>query len=599
MKNNILLNTFWGVLSLFFLNACEDSLMGSVYQTTSEQMLDEYMDEHLGEFLKIVHKSDYRGMLHAYGAYTCLAPTDEAVRKFMEKEGKTIDELTKEEADAYVGYHIIGDTISSARFEDGKMPTPNIRGYYLTTKTESDESGNVYVMVDRKARMVTKDVLLGNGVLHVIDAVLEKPELTLRQQVAVLPTEKYSLFKDLFAEYEEYLAGVMTNDTTYTVYVQSNETFNDEGIHNKAELLVRLKKNMVGIAEDELVKNFLAYHIGIGRRYIVDLLGGTSAVMTKVENQVITSTMDGQSIVLNRFKSASSYEAGIELLRNSEYTDLTCEDGVMQEVGGLLEIKIRSAYRVDFDMCDLPQIKSDPAYRKETKKFKMKDLNQDVKFESDRGSGNPDITYGVVNMSDDNPSMNLNQQYVNGDYLTFSITTGGFVKAFEFTLPLLIDGTYKVWLCYCHSSSSKRGPILKTTFKQENRDDQVLEKTATIAQVKTIVYEKDANGKTKQDFRGVDMVNHAEMEREYGWKQYTYKPDKSMNSILLGTIKVYSSGRHTIRFDMVEKYGDKNYRFDMIQFIPATENQVWQMLDMKGNQIEEDSPEIDDIWPYK
>ena len=229
----------------------------------------------------------------------------------------------------------------------------------------------------------------------------------------------------------------------------------------------------------------------------------------------------------------------------------------------------------------------------------MKDLNQDVKFESDRGSGNPDITYGVVNMSDDNPSMNLNQQYVNGDYLTFSITTGGYVKAFEFTLPLLIDGTYKVWLCYRHSSSSKRGPILKTTFKQENQDDQVLEKTATIAQVKTIVYEKDADGKTKQDFRGVDMVNHAEMEREYGWKQYTYKPDKSMNSILLGTIKVYSSGRHTIRFDMVEKYSDKNYHFDMIQFIPATENQVWPMLDMKGNQIEENSPGIGDIWPYK
>lgn len=35
-----------------------------------------------------------------------------------------------------------------------------------------------------------------------------------------------------------------------------------------------------------------------------------------------------------------------------------------------------------------------------------------------------------------------------------------------------------------------------------------------------------------------------------------------MNSILLGTIKVYSSGRHTIRFDMVEKYSDKNYHFE-------------------------------------
>ena len=37
----------------------------------------------------------------------------------------------------------------------------------------------------------------------------------------------------------------------------------------------------------------------------------------------------------------------------------------------------------------------------------------------------------------------------------------------------------------------------------------------------------------------------------------------------------------------------------MIQFIPATENQVWPMLDMKGNQIEEKSPGIEDIWPYK
>ena len=44
---------------------------------------------------------------------------------------------------------------------------------------------------------------------------------------------------------------------------------------------------------------------------------------------------------------------------------------------------------------------------------------------------------------------------------------------------------------------------------------------------------------------------------------------------------------------------DKNYHFDMIQFIPATENQVWPMLDMKGNQIEEKSPGIEDIWPYK
>ena len=503
MKNKIGLNLIAGLLMLCFFNACEDPLDGTVYQTTEQQMIDEYMADNMGEFLRIVDKSDYRGMLHAYGVYTCLAPTDNAVRKYLEENNMDIEQLSKEEANECVGYHVINDTITSSRFQDGKMPTANIRDYFLTTQTKSDENGNVYVEVDRSARLLTKDVILGNGILHVVDAVLRKPALTLREQVAALPMERYSLFIDLFAEYEDYLNSVMTADTCYTVYVQSNETFNKEGIYNKSELITRLKQNTPGINDTELlVRNFLAYHVGIGRQYVVDLMGG-SAVMTKVENQVIACVMDGQKIVLNRFNSIAGYEPGIELIRDSEYADRTCADGVLQEVDGMLEIKERAPYRVNFDVCTLPEIKASASYLKETKKFERGQLTQDIKIEYGRGTSTAAITYTVAQVLDKNkPVLNQQMQCVNGDYLTFRMRKSDLITAVEFTLPLLIEGTYKVWLCYRHTDANKNGPTLKSTFKQEGREDQVLDKIVTVKRISAISYVKGADGKEKTDERG-------------------------------------------------------------------------------------------------
>lgn len=599
MKNKIGLNLIAGLLMLCFFNACEDPLDGTVYQTTEQQMIDEYMADNMGEFLKIVDKSDYRGMLHAYGAYTCLAPTDNAVRKYLEENRIDIEQLSTEEANECVGYHVINDTITSSRFQDGKMPTANIRDYFLTTQTKSDENGNVYVEVDRNARLLTKDVILGNGILHVVDAVLKKPELTLREQVAALPMERYSLFIDLFAEYEDYLNSVMTADTCYTVYVQSNETFNSEGIYNKSELVTRLKQNTPGVNDTELlVRNFLAYHVGTGRQYVVDLMGG-SAVMTKVENQVIACIMDGQKIVLNRFNSIAGYEPGIELMRDSEYADRTCADGVLQEVDGMLEIKERAPYRVNFDVCTLPEIKASASYLKEEKKFERGQLTQDIKIEYGRGSSTASITYKVGQVLDKTkPKLDQKMQCVNGDYLTFRMSKKEMITAVEFTLPLLIEGTYKVWLCYRHTDGSKVGPTLKTTFKQEGQDDQVLDKIITVQRVSAISYVKGPDGKDKTDERGVKMVDHAAMETNYGWKQYTYHPHNYMNSNLLGVIKVFSSGRHVLRFDL-EKDDKVGIMLDMIQFIPTTEDQVWPMLDMTGMEIGEFSPGKEEIWPYE
>lgn len=117
---------------------------------------------------------------------------------------------------------------------------------------------------------------------------------------------------------------------------------------------------------------------------------------------------------MNRFNSIAGYEPGIELIRDGEYADRTCADGVLQEVDGMLEIKERAPYRVNFDVCTLPEIKASASYLKETKKFEKGQLTQDIKIEYGRGSSTAAMTYTVGQVLDRNkPTLNQQMQCVN------------------------------------------------------------------------------------------------------------------------------------------------------------------------------------------
>lgn len=592
LKNNILLSVFIGIFALYFLNACEDSLEGTVYRTSDEQMLDEYMEKsqnQLTDFLKIIDISDYRGMLHAYGSYTCIAPTNNAIQQYMVSMNKTIEQLSQEEANELVAYHVINDTITSARFVDGRMPTQNILKYYLTTESKYDESGNLYVEVNRQARLISKDVILGNGILHVVDAMLEKPKLTLKQQLDNLPLERYSLIRDLFAEttrFDDILDAKIEGDTCYTVYIQDNETFNEVGIYNKEDLLNRLRKNFAGIKDETLLENFLGYHIGVGRQYVVDLMQASS-ITTLTENEMINCKMQKDKILLNEYKVGSLNEEGILLDRESEYSDLSAANGVFQEVKGMLEIKKLSAYRVYFDVAEQPELKQLPNFRKAGTNEEYRTTLSEVIWQGAK------INYKVLSSySPTSPTIKAAEQYAYGDYIQFRFRTVTYIKWIEFKLPLLVQGVYKVWICYNYQKGDSGAPQLRTTFKQsfneESENDLVLP---------NIVPAKMLTKKEIDDGNGGKVIDYAGMERE-GMKVYTaYGFDTKMASRLLGTIKVESTGRHALRLETLNDAG-ADIQLDMLQFIPADEDQIWPMVDMAGAWIEKGTPQTE-FWPYK
>lgn len=574
----------WMLRALFValvLGACNDPLENSVYRTSDVLMIDEYMEkDQLTDFLAIIDKADYRGMLHAYGTYTCFIPTNEAVQKHMKEIGKTIDALSKEEAMTIVGYHVVNDTLSTRDFVDGRLSTPNILKQYITTRTMADGNNNVYLEVDRKAKIVKKDIVLGNGYIHLIDAMLGKAEITLAGKIRALPP-KFSFLKELFEEAGAYELlsreiGVNAEETTYsTVFMQDNQTFIDLGIDTRDKLLDRLRANNPEVSSDkQLIKNFVLYHIIVGRKYITDLMSA-SALSTFVPQQVLSFSMTKDILLINEYKIGKLDEEGVPLNRESEYSDVSCANGVIHEVKGILEIKKRPAYRVNFDLGEQPEMKALKTYRKVGAKAVY--TSDDLSEMSWGGKSNPTVTYAC-----DGTTYSEKGQYVYGDYLMFRICTN-VMQWCELKLPLLVEGTYKVWLCY-----RRNNPMtFRTTFMQEGEEDQILPTVVDMSGYMPIYY-TDA---TKT------LLDYDKMEQE-GWKQYTARKENSvMNSRLMGTIKVSSTGRHTLRMDALSASKGTGGNWDMIQFIPIDDDQIWPMLDMLGTSIEKGTP-VENIWPY-
>jgi uncharacterized surface protein with fasciclin (FAS1) repeats len=561
-----------GFISPFI--SCEKAMEGGLYQVYDEKMIDEIMEENqLYDFLSIMEKAGLSGTVHAYGTYTLFAPTNEAVRSYLQQTGReSVDNLSKEEAESMVKYHLIRDTLLTTDFVDGRLPSPNFLRKYLTSKTEA-EGSNVFIRLNRQAKIIDKDMRASNGYLHIIDQVLTPPVQSVADRIHELPDAEYSLMKTLFSlsGWEDSLS-VEREDHWFTFFIQDNQAFEAAGIRSVDDLLSQLRENTPEIEDDnQLISNYIAYHSINSLYYIADLLT-VSSLQTIAPKQVITFKRDLDVIILNEFVQGQNVEEGVRLDRNSEYSDWSCSNGVIHKINGNIQIKNRSAYRVYWEVSEQPEMMALKSYKK---------AGTNVGYASGElseiqwgGKTAVSIYYycsGISNVLDEKV------QYVNGDRLEFQLSVNT-MQWMEMKMPLLVEGKYKVWLCYRRDNDVS----VKTTFKQDGYDDQIL---PYIFDLGAYMPNPTAEGSS-----------HEQIEIE-GWKQYNAKKYNSVViSHLLGTIVVETTGRHTLRFDVVSSGHSNQVHWDQIQFIPVDEDQLWPRVDIKGNWIGPETP-VCEIFP--
>ena len=167
MKPNHILKFFAGLLFLAVFSACmvscSDEPSSENYYTFTGEMVSDYLDnrpEVYSEFTEILHRSGLYGMMATYGTYTCFAPTNDAIDKYLRQHGKSsVADLTKEECDTISWNHIIQETYFTTDLSDGNISTPNMNNRFLTFSCDSDalNGGNAIYYINMASKITVRD----------------------------------------------------------------------------------------------------------------------------------------------------------------------------------------------------------------------------------------------------------------------------------------------------------------------------------------------------------------------------------------------------------------------------------------------------------
>ena len=583
------------------VTSCDDYMDDSNWVANAEPQLDEYIDsrEDLSLFSSIIDQGDLRGMVHALGTYTLFVPDNDAVVEYfgatsVDDAKSKISSLSDEDARFIVKYHMLNDTLHTTDFLETRLSSTNMESDYLISNyVNAGDGADNYYVINRKARITTPDVHTGNGILHVISKVLYRPEYSVQDVFANIDNyrdggeESYSiitgLMKSIINDTLKTTIDELLNETgasaNYTFLAQSNTVMEEAGLTTVDALVEALQdKNIGGYTQHDLLKNWVQYHFLKGRYYLTDVMGASSLNTCTEQGKVITVSTDGEDIYVNRFEAFD--DPGIQMTREGDFVDFTCNNGTVQTLLGELEIIERAAARINWDMADQPEIRALKGFRKPGTSVNFYStlsadadgyVPTDLSLMSWSGKNSPIVNYycAWAPQAGIDQSGSKYEEYVYGDYLNFRIGTT-VVQYMEIKTPTLVKGKYKVWLRYRTMGTSSRGDgTIRTTFKQDGQEDQVF----GTAQLSTY-------GNKSSSFTD-DEVNAA---KGYYCPSPMWPNQNFISCCLLATIDVINDGVHTLRFDPQDANQSLGQNYDMLMFIPVDQDQVNPRICCDGSE---------------
>ena len=349
---------FMAILLVAGMSQCKKIKIASL--TTEDANLVGYLEKYpetYSEFVKVLERSGTSAYLNAYGAYTMFAPTNDAIKSYLQETGKSsIDDISAEDLKNMVRYHVLQDTISTPSFTDGKLPVPTMHGEYLVTGINNENGVSRYI-VNRRAIIIQPNIRAGNGVLHSIDHVLVPSKKTLFDRLS--ENSDYSIFTKALIEtgFDAMLDTlVYTNDTTpnwLTVLAQSNAAFAANNINSYDDLKAKYSKPNSNVKDPgDSLNMYMGYHILTDLKFIADMVM-TPAHGTLVPQEVITITVQGERVLVN-YETFNGVTEGIPF--NRPASDVACTNGVLHDLNGNLYIKVRYPTPVYWDVAEQPEI---------------------------------------------------------------------------------------------------------------------------------------------------------------------------------------------------------------------------------------------------
>ncbi|SHE59061.1 Fasciclin domain-containing protein [Cnuella takakiae] len=549
----LLSKTLWAwvaALAMVAYSSCQK--VEIVESTTTDVNMYDFLLKNgktYSEWAKVLDRTGNAGFLNAYGAYTMFAPTNDAVKGYLAQVGKpTVNDVDLDQLKNLVRFHLIQDTIGTSNFKDGKLPTITMLGQYLITGVLNKDGVSRYE-VNRQALVMQPNVICGNGIVHGLNQVLIPASKTLAQLIEADPD--YSVFTQALKATGFYdRLNVVDADTSkrfMSVIAETNKALQDSGIVSYDALRRKYSQTGNPAATNDGLYLYVAYHIMPDARYLADIITAPSHP-TRAPLEVLTSKLDGQTVLINEIEFNGNLEKGVAL--NRIKSDISATNGVLHSATAHFSIKVRTPVATYWDVADFPEIRKLPSFfRKQTYNFELGSLKD---FTWEKGA----LTYTYTTAS--------NFPVYWNDYLQIplGLTNTARNRWVEMKTPLLVKGRYKVWVCYRQQKASNNNPPFPTqvSFRGEPMS-------------RLLNFDEGAPSGTDGELEAL------------GWKRYMEVSNGLYCGRLLGTIDVPTTDRHTIRMEAITGAGQNQNNLDMIHFIPVNMPQIRPLFKRDGGLI--------------
>ena len=260
-------------LSIF---SCTDEIDKSNRYTFTGETVADFMlnrSDKYSHMITLLKRANLFGLLATYGQYTLFLPDNEGVEKYIQEQDSIyqtskdshkvkwtgitspyFEDISDSMANVIARNHLVEGYYNTVTFEDGALPCWNFYNRYLGISYESNPKG-YFVKINNSAAIIDRDNSVENGVIHIVDKIVEETNNTLPEQIgeykfftlfnaaleATCFCDSLTLFiDDNFIPLDEII--LASKDTPqqkyykYTGFIEPDEVFNKYGIYTLDDL---------------------------------------------------------------------------------------------------------------------------------------------------------------------------------------------------------------------------------------------------------------------------------------------------------------------------------------------------------------------------
>lgn len=331
-------------------------------------VISQYVDsfETYSEFNYMLERTRYNSLLAVRGPFTLFLPTNEAVDKFLSKNGySSIDDIEEEALMDIVENHIVRIKVSSSDIGEGAISKVNLLGDKLSTRFDNSD-----ILINNIAKISDRDIELQNGVIHEVDAIIAPLSKGVYQTIKDNPD--YSIFakglevtgiKDTL-EIIDFMYGNKPARTYFTLLAVPDTIFNRYGMNNIDEAINYFTASAENIKSiDNEFYQFMEYHCLDGAYYLNEFGKSSNYPILSFNNHVAIEASDDYKFNYNK-KTDTTYTSVF-----IPFSNVATKNGPIHMLTDLLPITLPEPAKIDFETTDHFDLKQGDYYGKYYKKW--------------------------------------------------------------------------------------------------------------------------------------------------------------------------------------------------------------------------------------